>query len=718
MADDLEQLVLSISADTRQISRAIKRLEADTGASTRKIEQQFENLGRKINGIGAEFSRSFAGALAAGFSAQAAKELLDTATRIKNGLKAAGLSGEELTSVYDQLFASAQKNGAPLESLVQLYSRVSLAQKDLGVNSTQIVGLIDTVGKAIRLSGGNAEAASGAILQLGQALGGSKIQAEEYNSMIDGLPGLLQAAAAGIKEAGGSVSKLTALVKDGEVSNRAFFEGIAAGASVIDDRLAGAEATIAASFVRLQNVLVDVAVRFEDSTHASRILANMIDNTLIPAIQELGGIFSSITTGPIADFYGWLGKTIDRVVQLSADLGAMSGLDKLGGNPYIGPGRVQERIDAAFAGTNYTTPKAARKPLEVTVSKGTPVKPISLADYPVEGDKKAKGGRKGSTRATADDRFSEDLQSIRDRTAALKVEQETLNATFFDQQRRSVALDLEREALKQVRDEARRKGDQDWQNASLSKDQVRQINEVAEAYARQADELRKAQEAQDLQRDVLKGALGDFRQAWKDGKIDAQEWGDIVMNVLDKIINKIEDDLVDAILQTNNAGGGGGGILGSIFKLFGFGGGSSFNPTPNGFAQMLGLAGGGTVRGPGGPTGDKIPAMLSDGEHVTRSAMAKKYAPLLAAINADKLPHFAEGGFATPQIMIPQMPTLATPAAPGPSLTFAPQFNVDASNAQPGVGREIEAALKKVSDNMTPMVVKALRDMKVRGVKV
>jgi len=58
----------------------------------------------------------------------------------------------------------------------------------------------------------------------------------------------------------------------------------------------------------------------------------------------------------------------------------------------------------------------------------------------------------------------------------------------------------------------------------------------------------------------------------------------------------------------------------------------------------VGAAGGGAVRGPGTSTSDSIPAMLSDGEYVTRASAVKKYGVgLFHSLNAMR---FAEGGLA------------------------------------------------------------------------
>lgn len=278
---------------------------------------------------------------------------------------------------------------------------------------------------------------------------------------------------------------------------------------------------------------------------------------------------------------------------------------------------------------------------------------------------------------TADDRFAEDFQSIRDRTAALNEEMAALGLSYEAQTKRKTALDLEQQALKQVREEARKKGDTDWQNAQLTPQQIAQIDAVSEAYARQADALKKAQEMQQLQQDLLKGAFDDLRSALDDGKLDWQDFQNIALNALDKIIDKIENDLIDSIMQ---AGGGLGSLLG----------GSSFNPTPGGFAQMLGIPGyaSGTRNHPGGLAivGEKGPELVN-------------------------LPRGAQ---VVPNSQL-RMPSLEAPAAAqtfAPVVTFAPTIQMQGNG---DAGEQVTAALKKFEKEFTPRVVKSLREAKTRG---
>ena len=96
-------------------------------------------------------------------------------------------------------------------------------------------------------------------------------------------------------------------------------------------------------------------------------------------------------------------------------------------------------------------------------------------------------------------------------------------------------------------------------------------------------------------------------------------------------------------------------IAGSAIQAFGMPSFGSSSTAPGFSAGDLGsgikgslpglkFAGGGQVFGPGTGTSDSIAAMLSNGEFVVNAAATRKFLPLLSAINANKIPAFAEGG--------------------------------------------------------------------------
>lgn len=126
---------------------------------------------------------------------------------------------------------------------------------------------------------------------------------------------------------------------------------------------------------------------------------------------------------------------------------------------------------------------------------------------------------------------------------------------------------------------------------------------------------------------VANTALSGLANALADGKLEAGELLQILISVVQQLLTM-------PAIGGAGAGGGLGGLFSSIF-------GSLFGAKDGG--HVLALAGGGKVRGPGGPRGDKILARLSDGEHVTNARSAKKYRALLDAINSDSLPGYADG---------------------------------------------------------------------------
>ncbi|AKR55701.1 putative tail length tape measure protein [Devosia sp. H5989] len=293
---DVERLVVSLEASVTKFERAMSRASGQADQTARKIETRFTRMKAVTsNALGNVFALA-----GAGLSLRAAQQVIDASTRIENSLKATGLAGEDLTKVYDALFRSAQRNAAPLEALTTLFGRASLVQNELGVSTEDLLNFTDKIGVALRVSGTSAQEASGALLQLSQLLGSGTVRAEEFNSVQEGALPILQAVANGLTEAGGSVATLRKLVIDGKLSSEAFFRAFDAGSSILEDKVANAEMTVSQGFVRLQNVLIDTAGKFDAATGASRIAGNELNN-LAGIIEAFGNLLDQ-NKGPIGDF--------------------------------------------------------------------------------------------------------------------------------------------------------------------------------------------------------------------------------------------------------------------------------------------------------------------------------------------------------------------------------------------------------------------------------
>jgi tape measure domain-containing protein len=569
----------TIKANSRSATR---QMEADMVRSTTRINQALATTSSRLG----EFGKSFAIAFGAGISFRGAEELLDDATKIQNALKVTGLAGEDLKKVYDALFASAMKNAAPFETLVQLYSRASLQQKELGISTEQLLDFTDKVALALRVQGTDAATASGALLQLSQALGSGVVHAQEFNSILEGVPTIAQAAAAGIKEAGGSVAKLRTLVISGKVSSAAFFAGFEAGASILQDRVAGAAFTVGQAFGNLNTVLIDIATKFNEGTDASQKLADLLNGPLTNAIQEIGELFSKVSNGPIGQFVGMINNAVDNLLRASEAFGKATGLSKIG--EAAGAKPYSEITDAG-------KPKSGA--LELTVSKPAPRKQISLADYP------ANGTGSGNGAAARRNAYERETASIQARTKAIEAQtaaQASINPLIDDFGKAVETASAKQDLL----NAAQQAGVKITPAISASIDDLAakygDAYAAAQKLAKSQDDIRQAAEENlDAARGVVKGVVDDLRAG--------KSAGDIFADAISRIADRIEDQLLDAIFKVNGASSGsGGGFLGFLFQglgslLGGFGGGVSLPATAPIPTPRPALANG-TNFAPGGPS--------------------------------------------------------------------------------------------------------------------
>lgn len=208
----------------------------------------------------------------------------------------------------------------------------------------------------------------------------------------------------------------------------------------------------------------------------------------------------------------------------------------------------------------YENPNIPDPSVEIPTPDRRPL--IELDGLPGEFGRKGRKGRNGGKTQTQ--LYDDIVAAANRRITSLEAEKTAIGLTDEAAAKLLYTTDLF--------NDAQQKG------IELSGPQREQLTTLAETMARVEEETRQASEAMEFQKDVLHGIFGDLRDALDDGKITWVEFGDIAMGVLDKVIDKIQDDLVDAMVNLNSGSAGGGGFLSGLFSLFGGGGGASADP--------------------------------------------------------------------------------------------------------------------------------------------
>jgi tape measure domain-containing protein len=557
MAVDAETLLIRLEATQRKFERQLAGANRTADRRARQIERRFERMNRRI---GRSLSNTLTGLLpAVGGAAlvQEFRQITDAATRIENALKVAGLEGEALTVVFDSLFESAQRNFVPLESLAELYRSASLAQEALGASTVELTNFTENVALALRVSGKSAAESRGALIQLSQAIGAGVVRAEEFNAILEGALPIAQAAARGLREAGGDVTRLRRLIIDGKVSSEAFFRAFEAGAPSLAEAVEDAEITSSQALTRLGNELIRQAGNFDKATGASESFVDAVEDVtdvIGPFTQFAAGMvnrLADITTAfERAKEESLLLRSIVNAINLpgrAIEIGQQVLTNRERLNPAVIASRREEiavqEDERAFGGTFQPT------------QQGT----VSLEDLPPDRSDNT------SRRQERQNALEREIQQIRERTAALREETAVLADMGPFQDDYGAALERTR-AVRELLTAAERAG------IEVTPELEEQIGALADGYAAASVEAQKLAESQDAARQKAE----EFASATKDalgGFISDIQRGTDATDALRNALGRVASQLADIALNSLSGGFGGssGGGLQSIFSSF-FGG--------------------------------------------------------------------------------------------------------------------------------------------------
>ncbi|MDW9363590.1 phage tail tape-measure protein [Sinorhizobium meliloti] len=204
-----------------------------------------------------------------------------------------------------------------------------------------------------------------------------------------------------------------------------------------------------------------------------------------------------------------------------------------------------------------------------------------LADVD-EKSKKRTGGK------SEQEKYADIVAGAERQIAALEAERDAIGLT----EQAAAALRYETQLL----NEAQQRG------ISLTDAQKSELSLLAQVMASIEEETRQMGIALDFAKEVTGGFFDDFFAGIENGKSVWESFGDAALGVLDRIADKLLNDVLDAVFQVSGAGAGGGGLLSWLF-----GGGSKVDP----WAGLRGYANGTSSARPGVAwVGEKGPELV------------------------------------------------------------------------------------------------------------
>ncbi len=237
-----KQIKIIITADGKQYAVA---LDKATG-KTKQLDNQTKKLDNTFGSVRQSSVLLKAALIATGavLVARQVSQYADAWINANNQIRVNIDTQEEFLKAQSAVIEIALETRSRLSSVASLYGRMSAAAGELNATQEEVAKLTRLAAQAIAVQGSSAGEASGALLQLSQLLGGNVVQAQEFNSLIDGARPLLVAVANGSDRFGGSVAKLREEVRAGTVTAKEFFQAALAGSEVVSSKFAKAQKSI------------------------------------------------------------------------------------------------------------------------------------------------------------------------------------------------------------------------------------------------------------------------------------------------------------------------------------------------------------------------------------------------------------------------------------------------------------------------------------------
>lgn len=312
MADNLT-LALKIKADLNNALRNFKSLEAEmqrTSVAGKGLAdgaqagaKGFNSLAKNADVVTNKLGKTRAGVES--ISVQLAKmksELLgltglsvgaigltqiaqtaDEYNNYQSRIQLVSKSNREASQTFRQLMTVANDTGQLFGATAELYTRVYRAMGDRA-NSQELLQFTKTINQSMVVSGANAQEASAAIIQLSQGMASGTLRGEEFNSVAEQAPVILEMLQ---KSLGKTRGELRKMAEDGELTTEVVLRAVRESAEGVQAQYDQMPKTIGRAVNELSNAWMQFVGRTDGALSASSVAATII-STLAQNLNVLG----------------------------------------------------------------------------------------------------------------------------------------------------------------------------------------------------------------------------------------------------------------------------------------------------------------------------------------------------------------------------------------------------------------------------------------------
>ena len=274
-AKGLDNLAASADNATGKIGK--------TRAGVESISKQLARLGT-LGGIGL-FGTAFAGGVRG--LAQTADEFNNYEARVRLVSK----SNQHAESTFKALMQTANDTGQLFGATAELYTRVYRAM-GAQANSNELLQFTKTINQSMVVSGAGAQEANAAIIQLSQGMAAGALRGEEFNSVAEQAPIILEVLQ---KHLGKTRGELRKMAEEGKLTTDVILAAVNGSAAEIQAQYDQMPKTIGRAVNELSNAWMQFVGQTDNAVSASAIVAGTI-SMLAKHLDLLAGVALTVAT--------------------------------------------------------------------------------------------------------------------------------------------------------------------------------------------------------------------------------------------------------------------------------------------------------------------------------------------------------------------------------------------------------------------------------------
>lgn len=239
--------------------------------------------------------------MAAGLGVQGFNQIVQMADKMNTlnaQVKLVSKSTQEFTTAQRKLFEISQKTRGSLEATTTLYVRSSRALKDFGYSQQRVLNFTETLNKAMAVGGVGAQEQASALFQLSQALGSGRLQGDEFRTIAEAAPIILDTIA---EYMGKSRAEIKALGSEGKITSEIIFKAMETASGKIAKEFEGMPLTFGQAMQQMENSTMKFVDEFAKTTGAFSGAAEMV-SFLAKNFDTLSVVIGGVLVGQLAKY--------------------------------------------------------------------------------------------------------------------------------------------------------------------------------------------------------------------------------------------------------------------------------------------------------------------------------------------------------------------------------------------------------------------------------